>query len=80
MKISHKYFRYNTSNLPKELGSKQMHESIAEVIEWVEENVKHEGSSVEFVQVVVPPVYNTGLTEIPESMRPYFILRTTQIN
>jgi len=77
MKISHKYFRYNASNLPKELGEKPMHESISEVIEWIEENVKNEGSSVEFVQFVVPSMSTTNV--ISDATAPYFILRTTQI-
>jgi len=77
MKISHKYFRYNASNLPKELGEKPIHVSIPEVIEWIEENVKNEGSSVEFVQFVIP---QPGAAQvISDAMAPYFILRTTQI-
>jgi hypothetical protein len=77
MKLSHKYFKYNASNLPAELGAKPMHASISEVIEWIEENVKHEGSSVEFAQFVLPPVQQ-GQPAV-DSMVPYFILRTTQI-
>ncbi len=77
MKLSHKYFKYNASNLPSELGAKPMHSSISEVIEWIEENVKHEGSSVEFAQFVVPPIVQGQ--PMSDSMVPYFILRTTQI-
>ena len=77
MKLSHKYFKYNASNLPAELGAKPMYSSISEVIEWIEENVKHEGSSVEFAQFVVPPIVQGQ--PMSDSMVPYFILRTTQI-
>ncbi len=69
MKLSHKYFKYESSNLPDEFKNRDIHDSLVDVIHFIEETVTYEKKSVEFVQLIVDP-----------RIQPYFILRTTKID